>query len=157
MFFLKALPTAEMIGRYTDRFPEVDPDVVADRLRALRDASVHLRELEAYFSDHGLSILRFLILIVIDREPELGGLTGNDIAERIDVSRPVLSRTLQSLNHEGLIEITRDPGDRRAKRIRLTRAGAEKLAAVMPGYYQHLHLQVGRSPDGESPQPSPKC
>ena len=61
-----------------------------------------IRKLERYFAGHGLSQLKFHVMIVIDREPEHDSLRQSDIAERIDVSKPVLHRTIGALVDAGL-------------------------------------------------------
>lgn len=135
MFFLKELPTRRMLEGYARRYPSMNPAAVEEALTMLRRASLLLRELEAYFAGHGLSQVRFIILIVIDREPERNGLTVTEIAERLDVSKPVMTRCLQSLIEAKLIRLDGDPNDGRVRIARLTEAGAAKLEALLPGYF----------------------
>ncbi len=145
MFFLKELPARDILDAYGRRFPQMDVPCVAAALELLRSASVLLRRLEAYFATHGLSQTRFLILILIDREPEAGGLTATDLAARLDVSKPVVSNTVQALLHEGLLEAAPHERDLRSRRFRLAPAGKARLDALLPGYYellqQHMHGQ----------------
>ena len=68
MFFLKELPSRRIIESYTGGRAGVDGGAVERALRMMRNASLLIRALEAYFSEHRLSQLRFLVLIVIDRE-----------------------------------------------------------------------------------------
>lgn len=136
MFFLKELPSQDMLRAYQARFPEMNVAAVGEALHVLRRASILIRKLDAYFARHGLSQLRFLILIVIDREPAHRGLTSTEILKRLDVSKPVLSRTLQALEADGLIATGPHGNDKRSRLIRLTAAGQERLHALLPGYYQ---------------------
>lgn len=135
MFFLKELPTKRMLETYARRYPEMNRDAVEEALWMLRRASLLIRELEAYFATYDLSQLRFLIMIAIDREPDRDGLSVSEIAERLDVSKPVMTRTLQSLIAADLVQLCCDMTDKRLKIARLTAAGAAKLAAIMPGYF----------------------
>jgi DNA-binding MarR family transcriptional regulator len=135
MFFLKELPSRGMIEAYTSRYDGVDSETVADALHMMRRASLLIRRLEAYFAEHQLSQLRFLVLIVIDREPERTSLSPNEIAERLDVSRPVMTRTLKSLVDDALIETSGSDRDRRSKDVRLTDAGRKRLLRALPGYF----------------------
>ncbi|MBO6767308.1 MAG: MarR family transcriptional regulator [Erythrobacter sp.] len=141
MFFLKELPGRQMVEGYAARFDSVDPDTVLRALELMRSASLLIRELEAYFAGHDLSQLRFLTLILIDREPERSSLTASEIADRLDVSRPVVTRTLKSLEQSDLIAIASDEHDARSKRVSLTQAGSTKLEAVLPGYFAILHAE----------------
>lgn len=139
MFFLKELPTREMMQAYGDSFPEMDVDAVEEALIMMRRASLLIRRLEAYFASCGLSQLRFLTLIVIDREPGREGLTAGEVADQLDVSRPVTTRTLQGLAEADLVAIKSNEGDRRSRLVTLTRKGKAKLASVLPGYYAEIN------------------
>ena len=135
MFFLKELPTRQMLRGYAARYPEMDADVVDQALRLMRHASLHMRELEAYFAERGTSQTRFLTLIVIDREPNQDGLLPSEIARRLDVSRPVVTATIKALVRDGLLGAVRSTEDGRAKRVSLTANGRVVLAGLLPGYF----------------------
>lgn len=139
MFFLKDLPSRRMVDDYVSRFDGVDPARVLGAIEAMRSASILIRDLEAYFAAHDLSQLRFLTLILIDREPERTSLTASEIADALDVSRPVITRTLQNLEQAGLIRITASEADARAREVSLTEAGTQRLEEVLPEYYAILH------------------
>jgi DNA-binding MarR family transcriptional regulator len=137
MFFLKELPSRQMVDGYAD-LHGVDATIVEDALSLMRQASLLIRRLEAYFAEHDLSQLRFLILIVIDREPDRQSLTIGEITGRLDVAGPVVTRTLKMLSEDALIAIEPDTKDRRTRHVSLTSDGREKLAAVLPGYFRIL-------------------
>lgn len=139
MFFLKDLPSQRMVEGYANRFDGVEPAKVLEALAHMRGASILIRELESYFTTHDLSQLRFLTLILIDREPERSSLAASEIAERLDVSRPVVTRTLQNLEQAGLISVLKNENDARSKEIFLTKLGQGKLDEVLPGYFTILH------------------
>lgn len=138
MFFLKELPTRHMLESYQRRFPEMKIDTVEAALRLLRQASLLMRVLDAYFVKHGLSQLRFLILVVLDREPDRSGLTASEVAARLDVSRPVMTRTLQALSTDAFLTFREHDTDGRVKQIRLTAKGRNTVHDVLPGYYQEI-------------------
>jgi DNA-binding MarR family transcriptional regulator len=139
VFFLKELPSRLMVQGYADRFEGVDAAKVLDALRMMRAGSLLIRELEAYFAQHDLSQLRFLTMILIDREPGRDDLRASEIADRLDVSRPVVTRTLQGLEKAGLIAISDDQDDARSRNVALAAAGHDKLREVLPGYFAILH------------------
>ncbi|GLH71665.1 hypothetical protein GETHLI_01670 [Geothrix limicola] len=139
MFFLKDLPSRTTLEAYRERFTAMDVDKVDEALHMLRKASLLMRELEEYFASRGLSQLRYLILVVLDREFERDGLLASEVAERLDVSRPVMTRTLQALVEEGLLTLQTHDQDLRAKQVRLTRKGRAKLHQALPGYYRLIH------------------
>jgi DNA-binding MarR family transcriptional regulator len=147
MFFLKELPTRQMLEGYRKRFPEMNVPAIEEALLMMRRASVLVRRLERYFDVHGLSLLRFLILIVIDREPEREGLSFGEITERVDVSKPVMTRTLKTLEQDGLISIASQNEDKRVKRVCLTKKGATMLEGVLPGYFSLIDEFMTPSPE----------
>lgn len=143
MFFLKDLPSQQMVGTYAEAYG-ADPAHISSALLMMRRASLLIRSLDAYFAAHGLSQLRFLVLIVIDREPDRDWLTPNEIAQRIDVSKPVMTRTLQSLQQDGLISISASPSDGRSKEAALTPEGRQRLQDTLPGYFKLLSEEMAK-------------
>lgn len=139
MFFLKDLPSRHMLEGYKKRFPQLNVDDVGDGLRLLRRASLLLRCIEAYFATHKLSQTRFLILVVLDREGVDGGLLAKEIADKLDISRPIVTNTLKSMKEDGLLHVTPHAEDGRSKWITLTGTGRDKLSAVLPEYYAIIH------------------
>ncbi|MDO9425917.1 MAG: MarR family transcriptional regulator [Methylobacterium sp.] len=158
MFFLKDLPTRQMLQSYGERYPGMDAEAVAGALRLLRRGSLLMRALEAYFTAHALSQTRFLVLIVIDREPGQGGagqggtgqggLLASEIADRLDISRPVVTDTVRALVRAGLLGSAPVPGDGRAKRITVTPAGSAVLADLLPGYFALIADFMAREDEG---------
>ncbi|MFY3743500.1 MarR family winged helix-turn-helix transcriptional regulator [Anaeromyxobacter sp. Red801] len=138
MFFLKELPTRQVLERYHASFPAMQVDTIDRALRMLRTASLLLRELEAYFATHRLSQARFLVLVVLDREEDRDGLRISQVAERIDVARPVMTRTLQSLSAAGLVRFREDEADARSRHVLLTAKGRRRLHDMLPGYYRTI-------------------
>ncbi|WP_254684847.1 MarR family winged helix-turn-helix transcriptional regulator [Tateyamaria omphalii] len=129
-----------MIEGVTANVPEVSPPRVLSVLTRLRAASVLMRDGEAYLRGHGLSQTQFLALMMIMREPERTSLSAVEIATRLDVSKPVLSKVLASLIDKGLIApAAKQPADRRQKQLCLTAEGTRRFADILPGYFRILH------------------
>jgi len=136
MFFLKDLPTRRMMERYAGRYPEMDLERTARTLVLLREASVLIRTLDAFFQEHGLSQTRFLTLIVLDREEDRTRYTIADLLDRLDVSKAVMTTILRGLQADGLVKVAASESDRRAKEVAITDAGRARLARCLPGYFQ---------------------
>lgn len=133
MFFLKQLPAQATISRFTGS-PE-RAAVVDQSLQRMRSASLLIRKIEQYFTAHGLSQLKFLILMVIEREPDRESLRASEIVERLDVSKPVLHRTIQALIAADMMDAQSDPDDKRAEQLFLTEKGRALLIDLLPGYF----------------------
>lgn len=150
MFFLKELPSRRILENYKSRFPEMNVASVEGALKLMHRASMLIRRIDTYFSAHDFSQLRFLICIVIHRDPEAKGLTPSGIRERIDVSKPVLTRTLLSMAKAGFVEFEKFENDKRAKLVILTDKALRKLQELLPGYYSLLdeHMATQEENDG---------
>ncbi len=70
------------------------------------------------------------------------------LVEQLDISKPAVSRALDSLANKGYIMRKRDPGDKRAHRVCLTEAALHIRAQVEQAYNQVYALAV----QGISPQ-----
>lgn len=138
MFFLRTTPTREMIEGFAARHEAVEPGRVLRTLEALRWASVLMRRVETHLAKQGLSQTQFLAMMMVARETDRNSLTASEIAERLDVSRPVLSTAIKSLLSRGLLESAGSTGDRRAKPLRLTEVGRSRLDVVLPEYFALL-------------------
>ena len=58
------------------------------------------------------------------------GATPRDVRARLGLDSGYLARMIRSLQRDGLVEERPNPGDRRTKRLSLTRAGASELAEL---------------------------
>lgn len=144
MFFLKTLPSARMVEGYAGAY-NVSAETIIDALTLMRRASQMIRRLESFFSSHGLSQLRFLFLIVIDREPDRDRLTVGEITDRLDVAGPVVARTLRVLEANGYVTSHKDEDDARTKQVRLTPKAHTLLKRLLPDYFAILADEMGRS------------
>lgn len=138
MFFLKYLPTQSLILNYSEHFPQGAEPQISGKLEMLREASILLRNLEEYFRRADFSLTRFLICVVLDRAEASGGLQFSEVVDRIDVSPPVISRSLKALIDDGLVSVNTDADNKRIKRHHLTDDGQARLLSLMPGYYEIL-------------------
>ena len=100
MFFLDELPTQEMLDSYSARYSQMQPDKLYKVLCFLRKASCLMRDLDSFFSEHGLSQTRFYILILLDREPVKGQLTSIDLSRKLNISKAVTSTNDQRFERQ---------------------------------------------------------
>ncbi len=138
MFFLQDLPSLEMIDRYASQHAAGKAKEIERTLHTLRAASRLIRVLDAYFARHDFSQLRFLILMVIDRDTGRDRFTFSEIAAKTDVSKPVMSRTISNLVESGLLIEEAGKADGRVRHYSISPPGEEKLASLLPGYFALL-------------------
>jgi DNA-binding MarR family transcriptional regulator len=77
--------------------------------------------------EHGLSFDAYDVLLRLARAPG-GGLRMTDLAERVMVPQSTLTRRVDRLVEQGLVERERPTADARAMLARLTRQGRRVLA-----------------------------
>lgn len=111
------------IYRTGDTTPEIRFTVqlvlAARRWRSLLDE--HLRAIEQ-------SSARMEAMAAILASPPLSAQV--DIAKRLRIEGPTLTRMLDTLEKDGLVERLPDPADRRTKKLRLTPAGETALEEI---------------------------
>ncbi|WP_424338779.1 MarR family winged helix-turn-helix transcriptional regulator [Henriciella sp.] len=127
-----------MIDRYANQHAAGKAKQIERTLHTLRAASRLIRLLDAFFARHDFSQLRFLILMVIDRDTARDRFTFSEIAAKTDVSKPVLSRTMRSLVESGVLVEEADPDDGRVRHYSISPLGEEKLASLLPDYFSLL-------------------
>ena len=138
MFFLKDLPTREMISGYAQTLDVVDVQKTSDALHMLRQASLLIRRLERYFALHGLSQTQFLVLMILHRDKSKDSHLAAEIREKMDISKPVLSTTLKTMRQRGLILYGGKSKDSRAKPLYISDSGRDLLLKLLPGYFEIL-------------------
>ena len=142
MFFLKDLPTQEMVSNYAAQIPELVPQKTQTALQMLRQASILMRNLERYFTSYNLSQTQFLILIILHRDPAKTHHLASEIAIKMDVSKPVLSTALKTLLKRELIAYSKNQSDARAKPLNITPAGVTLLLKLLPEYFKILQSDI---------------
>jgi len=81
----------------------------------------------------GLRTTQYSILARLKRK---GPLTINALAEAMVMDRTTLGRNILPLQRDGLIKIKSAASDRRAKELRLTKAGESRLQQAREGWSQ---------------------
>ncbi|MET9624107.1 MULTISPECIES: MarR family transcriptional regulator [unclassified Streptomyces] len=92
-------------------------------------------ELDRALHPHGLGASDFEVLDVLAERASADGDLAcrvQDLAGRVHLSQSALSRLIARLEKDGLVVRAMCPEDRRGVRVRLTDAGRERHAEVLP-------------------------
>src|ERR671911_2396858 len=84
--------------------------------------------------DFGTTLPRFDLMAQLERYPE--GLKMNELSRLLMVTGGNVTAIVDQLEKEGLVERLDEPADRRAFRIRLTRAGDKSFAEMARAHEQ---------------------
>jgi len=101
---------------------------------AVRAAARHVTQsYDQILAPTGLRTTQLSILVRLKRK---GPLTINALAEDMVMDRTTLGRNILPLQRDGLITIKSAASDRRAKEVRLTKAGENRLQEAFEGWSQ---------------------
>src|SRR2546421_12886295 len=98
---------------------------------------------------YGLGVVEFDVLITLFNADEQG-LRMTDLADAIMLSPAGLSHLVTRLERDRLVERRVDPADRRSFRVRLARAGRERLAGARVTHGDVI--RAGVTGKGSAPQ-----
>lgn len=112
-------------------------------LHVQRAARALARRFDAILAPHGLTNGQFSLLMSLNRPepPGMGAVSG-----LLAMDRTTLTAALKPLQRRGLVDVMVDPGDKRGRRLLLTRKGQELLAQAVPLWreaHEHLGRQLG--------------
>jgi DNA-binding MarR family transcriptional regulator len=151
MFFLRDLPKYDAIRTRAARYPEVDPAAIESFLTLLRVGSDVLAAFEKYLAKHHISQGRFTVLMVLNRNPEVG-LNPSDLAAKCGVTRATMTGLLDSLERKRLIRRESDQADRRTVLVRLNDKGIDLLEGMLHDYYRRISMLMGDLSEAEQRQ-----
>jgi DNA-binding MarR family transcriptional regulator len=132
-------------------------------LHVQRAARALARRFDEALRPAGLTNGQFSLLMALNvpEPPSLG-----PVARLLAVDRTTLTAALKPLERRGLVTVAPDPADRRSRRLVLTEAGRDVLAAAVPVWRTtHAEVEAGladadglrralRSLAAEAPAPS---
>ena len=153
MFYMRVLPSRDLLESVAREFPELDPTAVEACYFLLRTGSDVLTAFDSNLSRQNMSQSRFIVLLLLKRIELRGGggdecATPSKLADQAGVSRGTMTGLLAGLEREGLIERELHNGDRRMFSIRMTEKGKKALNRIYPDYYNRIAgLMSGLSDD----------
>jgi DNA-binding MarR family transcriptional regulator len=118
--------------RLGELFPKLDTKAYAVTARILRLAQTIEARRAVLLASHGITPGEFDVLATLRRSDDDVGVNPGSFLESLLITSGGLSKRLDRLEEDGLIERKPDPGDRRGTRVRLTRKGFEVIDVVIP-------------------------
>lgn len=116
------MPKAQRVGSGT--VDDLEARLIATIPQVMRHLLAHARRRRAWKK---LTFQQYNVLRIILAE---GAIPQAEIARRLLVSAPVVTRLAGSLVEAGLVDRGRDPNDRRTVRLALTASGRRQAAAM---------------------------
>ena len=129
------VPRLEVLEAKAKRYPQMDP-VACEAYLMLRQVGDCVRNsLEKRLAVEGISHGRFMLLAILDRDPEKP-LPASELAEAAGVTKQTITSLLDGLEKDGYLGRQPHPQDRRSVMIQLLPKGSQLLEQVMPGMYR---------------------
>ncbi|MDD5455218.1 MAG: MarR family transcriptional regulator [Candidatus Ratteibacteria bacterium] len=100
-------------------------------------ASIYLqsyKEFSDYLKPYDLTLAKFNALMVIEHQGKEKGLSQIEIGKLLIVTASNITRLIDKLEKEKLIERVSQKGDRRINLVRITQKGTDLLEEIWPGY-----------------------
>ena len=148
MFYLRDLPKYEAIRSRAARYPEIDAGAVEAYLTLMRVGSDVLAAIEKYLAAHNISQGSFTVLMVLNRNPEIG-LNPSDLAAKCGVTRATMTGLIDGLERKKLLRRDGEQKDRRTVLVRLTEKARELLDGMLHDYYRRIALLMGALNDSD--------
>ena len=128
-----------------DTLADLGPAFLGSRLKRLSDRLQ--AEATAVLQAHDLPIqpAQQLLLGALERD---GPLTIGALAQRLRISQPTITRTVQGLVDQGLVAVSREARDLRHKTLSLTHEGARVIGAAQRIIWPRVAAAVSELCDG---------
>jgi MarR family transcriptional regulator, organic hydroperoxide resistance regulator len=104
-------------------------------VQLLRTFSLLQRRDVACLAEHGLTLAQFDVMASLHFSE---GITQQELASRLLVTKGNVCGLLDRLEKQGWVERRTDAMDARTNRLHLTRAGAHKIATVLPSHDKYV-------------------
>ena len=107
-------------------------------IRCVRLADAISARLSLFFADYDLTVLQYNVLRILYVRDEHGeGLPIGQVASRLLVRGPDVTRLVDRLERAGFVSRFRSPDDRRVVRVKLTHAGTDRVEEVHGPLIEH--------------------
>jgi MarR family transcriptional regulator, organic hydroperoxide resistance regulator len=108
----------------------------------LRTADLHAQAVAEVLKPHGLSPTQYNVLRIL-RGAGAGGLPCGEIAERMIAKDPDVTRLIDRLAKQGLVERRRSEADRRVVQVVITERGRKAIAPLDEAIAEHHKHRLG--------------
>ena len=136
-------------GRFLEKYPWIDSDALQTHIALSRAFLVLNHALTRYLLPQGLELSRaqynFLAVLSLAEDNKL---SLGEIARETGVSPAYVTKLLDGLEQQGLVERVTDPVDRRITQAHLTDEGKIRCQTIVPGFLQFIDT-IGKNLSSE--------
>lgn len=138
-------PQATSTGTLLDRIqqdwkavhPDLDTSAMVTLIALNRTSALIMRALDTFFTQYNLSASAFDVLATLRRSAPPEGLNFTHLAELMAVTPPAVTKRIDRLVEQQLVERIPSAEDRRASFVRLTEQGRAVVNDVLPRHLEN--------------------
>lgn len=101
--------------------------------------SIIARMIENYLKQYNLSSSKFNMMMVIKHEGGKKGISQIDVGKMLIVTASNMTKQIDKLIEEGMVERSALKGDRRVNLVKITEKGSNLLDKIWPGYIKTIN------------------
>lgn len=106
--------------------------------------SIAMKMIENYLRQYNLSSSKFNMMMVIKHEGGQKGISQIDVGKTLIVTASNMTKQIDKLIAEGMVERFALKGDRRVNLIKITKKGSDLLDKIWPGYIKTVNDIAGK-------------
>ncbi len=141
MIHLREVPSLETLEARKFRYPDLDPGAHETFLHAMHAGESIRRVVEKHLATEGISYGRFLVLMLLNCNPE-APISIGELARQSGVTKQTMTDLLDVLERDEFLERRTDPADRRSSLVSLCPAGKAFLDRILPVMYKRQAEQM---------------
>src|SRR5262249_35820919 len=143
----KDIPKHEALKALAGRYPDLDPSAIEACVALLRVGGETFAAFGEHFARHGTSQGRFIILMLLNLNPDRG-VSPSELADMARVPRATVTGLLDGLESDGLVQRVPLAADRRSHSICLTSKGRDFMDKMLPDHFRRMTgLMAGLNED----------
>lgn len=136
---------AKMFKRLEAHWPEAATPETGVMLGLIRINDLFIESSEDVMVRFGLTQAAFEVLTTLRSYPKPRQLTPTELYKSILITSGGMTKVLNQLEHDGLIQRLDNPEDKRSKIIKLTRAGEKVAEQAMKAIMENDRAELGKS------------
>lgn len=97
------------------------------------------KKIENYLKQYNLSSSKFNMMMVVKHEGSQQGISQVDVGKKLIVTASNMTKQIDKLIIDGLVERFALEGDRRVNLVKVTKKGSDLLDKIWPGYIKTVN------------------
>ena len=142
-FSLNDFPSRKNLEKYSLDFPGLDVDAAMAFLKFLKVSREFFAATERRLGEYGISMGKFMVLMLLFSYKEGPGLTPSELAGRSGVTKATITGLIDGLQKSVFVTKSGGGADRRKFYVSLTESGNSFLRSILPKHFEFISGVMG--------------